>query len=51
MSNGEIFFYVAISAIILIGSVAVALAIMLDKAVKLIEEQKREISRMVLPPF
>jgi hypothetical protein len=51
MNNQEIFAYVAIGAVLLIGSYAVVLAVMLDKANKLIEKQKAEIARMVLPPF
>jgi K+-transporting ATPase A subunit len=51
MTNEQIFFYVAIGSIVLIGSYAVVLAVMLDKASKLIEKQKAEIARMVLPPF
>jgi len=51
MSKGEIFVYVALSAVILIGSYAIFLAVMLDKAWKEVEKLKKEMSRMVLPPF
>ena len=51
MSGKEIFIYVAFGAIVLIGSYAVFLAVMLDKSWKEIEKLKREMSRMVLPPF
>ena len=51
MTNGETFFYVALGVIFLSGAYSLYLAVMLDRALKLIEKQKREIAQMVLPPF
>jgi hypothetical protein len=51
MTKGETFFYVAIGIIFLSGAYSVYLAVMLDRALKLIEKQKQEIARLVLPPF
>jgi len=51
MTKGEIFFYVALSLILLSGAYSIYLAVMLDRALKLIEKQKQEIARLVLPPF
>lgn len=51
MTKGETFFYVALSLILLSGAYSVYLAVMLDRAAKLIEKQKAEIARLVLPPF
>lgn len=49
MSNQEIFVYVALGAIVLIGSYAVVLAVMLDKSWKEIEKLKKEINTLI--PF
>ena len=51
MTKGETFFYVALSLILLSGAYSVYLAVMLDRATKLLEKQKREMARLVLPPF
>ena len=51
MTKGQIFFYVALSLIVASGAYSLYLAVMLDRAMKLIKEQKAEIARMVLPPF
>ena len=51
MNNGQVFFYVALGFILAIGGYSLFLAVMLDRAMKLIKEQKAEIARMVLPPF
>ena len=51
MTNGETFFYVALGIIFAVGAYTFYLAVMLDRALKLIEKQKQEIARLVLPPF
>ena len=51
MTKGQVFFYVALTLILLSGAYSLYLAVMLDKATKLIEKQKREMARLVLPPF
>ena len=51
MTSGEIFFYVALGFILLSGAYSLYLAVMLDRATKIIEKQKREMARLVLPPF
>ena len=51
MTKGETFFYVALTLILLSGAYSIYLAVMLDRALKLIEKQKNEIARLVLPPF
>lgn len=51
MTKGEMFFYVALGLILLSGAYSLYLAVMLDKSLKIIEKQKREIARLVLPPF
>ena len=51
MTKGDTFFYVALSLILLSGAYSLYLAVMLDRALKLIEKQKQEIARLVLPPF
>ena len=49
MTNQEIFTYVAISAVVLIGAYAVFLAVMLDKAWKEVAKLKKEIDTLI--PF
>ena len=51
MTKGQVFFYVALGLILLSGAYSLYLAVMPDKATKLIEKQKREMARLVLPPF
>jgi hypothetical protein len=51
MTKGETFFYVALGIILFSGAYSLYLAVMLDRALKLIEKQKQEIARLVLPPF
>ena len=51
MTKEETFFYVALGVIFLSGAYSLYLAVMLDKSLKLIEKQKQEIARLVLPPF
>jgi hypothetical protein len=51
MSNGLIYVCISIGSVLFIGSWSLYLAVMLDRANKLIEKQKREIAQMVLPPF
>jgi hypothetical protein len=51
MTSGETFFYVALGIIFAVGAYTFYLAVMLDRALKLIEKQKQEIARLVLPPF
>ena len=51
MTSGQVFFYVALSLILISGAYSLYLAVMLDKALKIIEKQKREIAQLVLPPF
>ena len=49
MTNEEIFVYVALGSVILIGSWSVALAVMLDKAHKEVAKLKHEIDTLI--PF
>lgn len=50
MTNAQVFFYVAISAILLIGAYAIFLAVMLDRTIK--ENKKlRELVAYWKPPF
>jgi hypothetical protein len=51
MTKGEIFFYVSLGCIFAVGAYTFYLAVMLDRALKIIEKQKQEIARLVLPPF
>jgi hypothetical protein len=51
MTNGEIFFYVALGLIIFIGLYSLYLAVMLDRCNKIIQEQKNKIAKLVEPPF
>lgn len=49
--NKVIFFYVALGAVILIGSWTMVLAVKLDKAKAHIREMNERIARLVEPPF
>ena len=49
MTNQEIFVYVAIGAVVLIGSYSVFLAVMLDRAWKEVAKLKHEIDTLI--PF
>jgi len=51
MTSGQVFFYVALSLILISGAYSLYLAVMLDRCLKLIEEQKAKIARLVEPPF
>jgi hypothetical protein len=50
MTNAQVFFYVAISAILLIGAYAIFLAVMLDRLLKE-NKQLRKLAELWKPPF
>jgi hypothetical protein len=49
MTNGETFFYVALGIIFLSGAYSLYLAVMLDRALKIVEKQKQELRDLI--PF
>jgi hypothetical protein len=49
MTKGETFFYVALGIIFLSGAYSFYLAVMLDRATKIIEKQKQELRDLI--PF
>ena len=49
MTSGQVFFYVALGLILLSGGYSLYLAVMLDRALKIIEKQKRELRDLI--PF
>lgn len=51
MTNGQIYFVVSLLVVFAIGGYSIFLAVMLDKANKIITEQKNKIAKLVEPPF
>jgi hypothetical protein len=49
MTNGQVFFYVALGCIFAIGAYALVLAVALDRSLKTIEKLKQEIKNLI--PF
>ena len=51
MTNGQIYVFISIACVLVIGSWAVVISVMLDRARAEIKKQNLLIARLVEPPF